>query len=651
MSGVDIVARGMAVAAGASQPALFTQFADRALPAGLTIVQTSGHATAGMGAGRYCHDALATAALLEAHPRFAFRARDGRVFRLLPENGVVTVEQGGAVGDGAANDQPAIQATIDYAAATGIAEVKFEARHYAVWAIPRSAPRIDSSTDEGHPIVIRRTVALTGLPGTRTVLDFRGLDGADPETNWQVVPESTGGALTAWRGGGIFVMGDRTLPPEGVPLKVEVIELHNLVLQGNRVRTGNSTPGADPDTGDGWDMSDKGFSVQDCHVGDVRVVDCEIHGFKGELFYVGALSGGDLVAHRCHFHTTNANVWNPGTNMKLDAMQCEFGNGHIAHEDTGKQFARYTACVWRDAASANFGGGPANGFGANYLFPTRSDQSEPPLTQLDGCEFRNIGDVYVGCWVRGRLRTVDSRVLFSTNLYSELRDVDIEIEAWMDRRGNFAPVVLEGPDTLTEQIPGAAAGTYRKAPRNMRVHVRAMRTSLAIANGIEWIAPTWYGYIEPSVRLIVEGEGNLTPYTWSPTSMPKIDLRDYNTTHPAQSTFGGAQWSGIINSSRSVTPSAVHMGFDQEGAGPFDITLNRFPNGGAGFGYANGQKLRIYLQSNQGALRFVKDTPGMRLSQTRTLKVRKDFIEFTYSAYEGGYWEESAFFTSADPGT
>ena len=651
MSGLDIVARGMGVAAQAAMPRLFADLEGAALPRTLLRVDTVGHTTSGLGAAVYVNDALCDAALAAKHPRFVFTAADGRVFRLLPDFGSVSVEQGGAAGDGVANDQPAVQATIDYVEAIDAREVVFSMPRYAIWATVRTSPRASRFELDGRPIVVTKTISLRGASADRSVLDFRGLGGVDPETNWQVVPDSEGSSTNAvWRGGGIFLFGNMTEPEDGEALNIERFEMGRLVLQGNRERTGNSNTTASLVTGDGWDTSDKGISIHDTWVGDLVISDCEVHGFKGELFFIAGADARSLHAERLHLHTTNGNAWNAGTNIRITADNCEFGNALIAHEDTGKTFARYTNCVWRDASTATLGSGPTNGILHNYLYPTRDETESAPMTQLEGCVFKNIGQLLVGCWTRGSIRTIDTQVYFSTPLYSALRDIDLEIEAWMDQRGNFSPVSIGGPANLTTQVSGAPAGTYQVPPRNMRIYVRTLRTAVAKAAGREWIAATWTGYVEPTCRIIVEGEANKAPYAINPVSMPKFDLRDYNSTHVSAGAFNGAHSLGWIDQNLTVVPSAVHMGYYQSaGTAPREVTVATEPAAGYQYGFAHGQKIRFYAFTNGPGIRFVKGTAGLRLSQTRTLVNKKDWIEFTFDKYDGRAWEESGFFSSADP--
>ncbi|MDL2352280.1 MAG: hypothetical protein QFC78_05485 [Pseudomonadota bacterium] len=109
---------------------LFSDIANQNLRAGTDIVQTSGRDAIGSAPWRYASDTLATAALQGAHPRFVARSSNGRYWRALPETGRIAVEVGGAKGDGAADDGPAIRATFAYANAIGARGVSFGSAKY-----------------------------------------------------------------------------------------------------------------------------------------------------------------------------------------------------------------------------------------------------------------------------------------------------------------------------------------------------------------------------------------------------------------------------------------------------------------------------------------------------------------------------------------
>ena len=89
---------------------LFNDIVNQNLRTGTDIVQTSGRDAIGVAPWRYASDALATAALQAAHPRFVARSSNARYWRALPEAGRIAVEVGGAKGDGLTDDGPVIRA-------------------------------------------------------------------------------------------------------------------------------------------------------------------------------------------------------------------------------------------------------------------------------------------------------------------------------------------------------------------------------------------------------------------------------------------------------------------------------------------------------------------------------------------------------------
>ena len=648
MSAPDMIARGLAARASLLAAAPFAQLSGRAVPPGCDRIDSSAHAAGGIGAARYLHDARCTDELLADHPGCTFRAADGRVFRLMPEAGGIAVEQAGAIGDGVTDDQPAIQAALDYAAATGIGEVRFTAPAYRLHCPERTSPANDIYSPDGHPLVARASVTLRGVGPARSTLDFRGLGGADPETNWQVVPKSASDAGDAvWRGGGLFALADQGAEaPE--TLAIERLEIHRLNFIGNRQRTGQHSWPANPATGDGWDTSDKAVWLHDTHIGDVVIADCDFIGWKGEIYFGGAKTQRSLTIERTRLLTTNANAFNPGTNCPLVARDCEFGDARTAQEDTGKTRAQYSGCLWRDSDTTLIGSGATDGITYHYLYPTRDAAGAPPITQLDGCEFRNIPTVFVGCWVRGRIRTTDATVDLSTPLYSALRDIDLDIDATIDAKNAIVPLRITGPATLTTQIGNAPAGTYQLPPRDIHVTLRTRRTQLARDGGRQWYPPSWTGYVTSSVRLVIDDcVMNAAPTVGHPpVSVPAIEIRNLVT----QSGSYGTANMGPLTGATTITPNSPLIGCYFDANGPHDMALARFPTGGSNFAYAHGQKVKIRaLSDTPGAgLKFAKGTKWwMKLAADRVLSRSGDWIEFTYNAYAGSIWEETGFFTTA----
>lgn len=117
---------------------LFTDIPARTIATGTDLIHTAGHATTGLGAGAYVSDALATAALLAAHPLLVAQSANGRIFRALPAVGRIPVEQAGAQGNGLDDDRPEIAAAIAYSHAIGARGVSFAMPGYYLNPIPEA---------------------------------------------------------------------------------------------------------------------------------------------------------------------------------------------------------------------------------------------------------------------------------------------------------------------------------------------------------------------------------------------------------------------------------------------------------------------------------------------------------------------------------
>ena len=650
MSMLALGALGLAGKAIGALPASFAELADRAPGPDIVRLDSTGHARPGKGAASYISDALADAALLAAHPRFVFRTRNGRIFRLLPDRATIAVEQGGAMGDGIANDQPAIQATLDYAAACGAQEVRFEADTYLLHCPPRQAPLSDTRAEDGHPLVVRRSVALRSTAARRTTLDFRALDGADPESDWQLVATSAADpSLAVWRGGGIFLQGDVTDPGKGQRTLAR-LELDRLVLKGNRAHTGQYAWPADPATGDGWDISDKALWLQDCHVGEIICRDTDMTGWKGEIFYLGgaadAVERVDLA--RCRFATTNGSAFNPSCDAVILAVDCSFGDCFQAQEDVSKTRATYRNCTWHDCDHMALGSGWTEGVFYNQAWPTRNEAAAPPVTLLENCEFRDINVLRFISFVSGTIRTIDTSVVLPGSAAMALRDTNLTIDALLDRKTGIHALSFEGIASLAEQVPGAPAGIYKLPPSNVSVTLSHRRTRLAQERGNEWLGSYWTGYIDRSCQIHVSGDcagGRLPNGGQAPVSFPRVsyDSGEATSSYWPHGWFAAPPLSG----SGEIAVAAPFMTQAMDSGIIADVTLSRTPTGGTQFGYVDGQRVRIVKDGSSGSIRFAKGaSPSFAVQETRVLASPFDWIDFTYNR---GWqrWEESGFFSDA----
>lgn len=137
---------------------LFTDFSAQNIRSGTDFVQTSGRDAIGKAPGRYANDALATAALFAAHPRFVGKSSNNRYFRALAENGQLAAELSGSVGDGIADDGPAIRAAYGYAAAIGARGVRFGQARLRVEAM--------TPAESGQPFGAQPNLVLGTGPAT-----------------------------------------------------------------------------------------------------------------------------------------------------------------------------------------------------------------------------------------------------------------------------------------------------------------------------------------------------------------------------------------------------------------------------------------------------------------------------------------------------
>ena len=650
MNALALPALGLAAKSAQALPALFADLAARSPSFDIVRLESTGHSENGRGAATYISDALCEAELLTAHPRFVFQTANSRIFRLLPDRASLSVEQGGAVGGGAVNDQPAIQAAIDYAHAVGVQEVCFEAEHYRVDCPLRTSPSQDTRAEDGHPLVVRKSLLLTGKAARRTVLDFRALDGNDPESDWQLVPISLSDpALSVWRGGGIFLQGDVADPGEA-QRAIARLGLDRLVLRGNRQHSGAYVWPADPATGDGWDITDKALWVQDCYVGEIVCRDTDMVGWKGEIFYLGGAANAveRVELTRCKFATTNGSAINPSCDAEILAVDCSFGDCFQAQEDVSKTRAVYRGCSWHDCDHMALGSGATDGLLYNQAWPTGDDTAPPPMTLLENCEFRDINVVRFMSYVRGTIRAIDTSITLPGGTAMAMRDTDLGIESWLDRKNAIHALSFEGVTSLTEQVPGAPAGTFKLAPSNVRIRLAHHRTRLAQENNRQWIGSYWTGYIDRSCQIAVTGDcagGRLPNGGDTPVSMPRVSY----TAGEATTNYWPRGWyrPASLNGSGEVAIAAPFMTLGLESGIIADISLSRTPSGGIEYGYADGQTVRITKEGATGSLRFGKGaSPSFAVCETRVLANAYDWIEFAYNR-DWQRWEESGFFSDS----
>lgn len=508
-----LVGAGSAAAALVADDAgLFIALRQIAVPAGVTRIRTEGWSSPGLGAGDYVADARATAALAGAHPHFCVRTANGRFFRLVDAAGLITVEQGGAKGDPRStflvNDQQAFQAAVDYAAAIGIERIGLAQIHYSLWCPVRRGDPEFQHTADGHAVVIGadQRIHFLGLGPGRSRLSFRmpggaSFEGTRPGRNFQIV----GGKV--WRGSGFFL---RTRPRPPGPGRVPEgrrsgLTLEQLAIDGGTRLSPSMKVGADPRDGSGWDMSHKGVWVEaDGLGGDVSIRDCEMTGWRGETVYCSNDFAATATVRNSSFSHSNGQGLN-FNGCGVDVDNCTISDCLLGIEGwfgiRGGRILR--TAITRCGVAGKGGGAFSLGGTLDFWRPhapgkvrRRPDADENPVGTID-ITCTDCQRAFLGWWVRGKLRLVDTPVLIGEpyNSADGARGVDLDVELVTDRQPVSSIRVLGGKgkrgDRLTDDVT---------------LRVTVSRTAAAIGAGLAPSVPVeWEGSFGPRVRVQLKG--------------------------------------------------------------------------------------------------------------------------------------------------
>lgn len=630
---MDLIARATATSArsDASQALartatldLFTNLPARSIDPGITTLMSGGYASGTAGAAAYVADGVATSALATAHPRFCKQSADGRYFRLSGD--FITVEQAGATGVAGTNDQPAIQAAVTYANATGILMVRFTRPAYELWCPIRTTATGPGGANEtdGYPILITKAVALVGLPGG-SVLTFKNSIGGAKSTITQTT------AWGPWQGGGIFVNANSP----GTVANIRWVHFENLTLAGTT---------ADWVAGNGGsNISDKGFgfySNGNYGVDRLTMRNMTAHHFSGEIFYGGCFDANSaIIAENVELYHSQQCAWNPTGIGKVFATNLNAHTSYLASEIITGAGHTYVGCRFANAYNA---GAIATQFyvgGYRYDYPNRNNAVAPKYVNYIDCTFENITVVTLSSWTRGRVVSLDT----SWAVTSAARDIDLDIVHWADQR-SVAVMAIGGPPTLTTQWFQCPVGVFYPATANIRIGIVCKRTSLGAANSRYSDGVTVQsGLIDaPSVQFTVAGEVR-NAYTVSGTppagfAVPLITSRELSIT--GGQAFGGTYDSPAANVAYDVKWPA--MVFYSSGAGPHSVTLTNT------YGYADGQLATFYLGGGSTAkMTFAASGAGMKLPRARALAVTGDRLVLRWNRVLATWVEEV--FWSAQP--
>ena len=609
---------------------LFTSIGSVTVPTGVNVVQTSGYSTAGVGQGVYVSDSLATSALAASCPNFCKLSADGRYWRL--DGDYITVDQGGATGTVGVNDQPAIQAAINYAQTIGIQRVTFPQAAYELWCPIRTTQTLPGGPElDGYPIIITTAMSLQGKP-TGTSLTFKNSLGG-PNT---VITQTT--TWGQWIGGGIWVNPNYT----GATANIPFIDIENLTLVGTSAFTPGS--GLTPPPNTGVNLSDKGIGMPSGPYGVVKMTLRNIiaHDFQAEIFYGGALKANStLVAENVELYNSNQCAWNPTGIGKVFATNLYCHDCYLASEIILGQGHTYVDCTFANAYNAGCVGTQYFSSGYPYWFPFSDTSEEPTWCNYINTTFQNITQVLLGSWNRGSITLIDCS-MYNPNWNDANIYLDMLVIIDQSSRGNF---LLKGPDNLTTPFASGypAAGNIIP-PSNITLNIDLRRTAYAQAQGYTTDLLDFSGLLDySSIRISVTGEARYIvsqSVGTRPTgyAQPLVLFDQTIEKMPNGQPFGG-YYTSSVTGPLSFDINWTAMNFSNVGSGSYPITVN------TNYLYANGQLAIFYYRSGTGTLTFAPTGAGMKLGATRTLAVAGDKLTLRYDSTAGSWVEES--FTSA----
>jgi hypothetical protein len=631
---------------------LFTNLASNAISSAVTSFMTGGYSSAGVGGGRYVADSTANATLAAASPSFCKADSLGRYFRLAPQSGKISISQGGAMG-GANNDQPAVQAALTYCKAIGCREMVFDFDTVSIWNTTRTSNASQGATDafaqDGQSIWVTAPIKFTGLP-TQTRIKMLSTTGTSLETGWQNV------AGNVWRGSGINLLGG---PSAGSPSTygLTFFAMQDIWLDGGCSYTGviaAPTPGSP----DGNDLTNKGIRLQNTQCDNITLTNCTISGFKGEAAYHAGSTQTVQILKNVKIFGSNQSAFNPSTGV-VWADNCDFGQSYIAAECLGGIGGRYTNCRFYQSYQVGVTGGPANGLGANYAYPTRDTTKPPPWIDLIDCDFQsgptpagaaNSMQLLMGNYLR-MLNCRGTDVNFAmntaiTNGACTSSYVD-RFEYTIDQMSSQTIFDFYGPPTLTTVVPNGTAPNYIVPTNDLHVNgLDVRRTAFAKAANSFAYAYRFTGYFDQDSCTVSLGDADgIVSVVTAGGTVQGLPLISVNSPTTSQQVGAGRPY-GVSVAAMSAGPYALavvspRMSLNNTGAAA-TIAVTMAAPYTAPRNFAHGQKTRIYYDGYSTAatiFTFAKAGTNMRLNATRGMYAAGDWLELEYNM-STGLWHE-----------
>lgn len=494
MNATDIVARAIAVRAAAQLTHTFVELGQAGLP-DTPRIESIGHSGEGWGAATYIADELATEELLAAHPTAVFRTQ-GRVLRLLGTDCWITPEQVGCPPyKPGVNQQPYIQAAINYAQAVGLSGVLLTQAVYELWCPLRRHDLKDEDNHSGSFLLIQGAVSLKSNQAGRTTLHCKGPHGESLQTDHQMLTGTGQGSNVVWRGPGIKIVAggvdrQRTTPDFVRPsVLLQDIALHSDATEGGDARSAAvylADRATSPNEGITWD--------HDGTDAVLRIENVSVSGFLGDCISlsnrgaaVGALEfiGRNLVLT----HSTGCAIALDGVDtVDIDGLTAERCSLSVAGS-IGRNHGRLRNARFRNCGPGTvYGGSTADG--VSELFQPVGDVH----LRLESC-----GDLHVGANLKAQIDAIDTRVLaVATEPDMPIRN----IEAHVVSTAHMA--VLDGSLHLAGHPEGGARNV-----ENCSFTLDVRRTVHAVANGFNHKSMIVFGSASYGARneIRVRGDG------------------------------------------------------------------------------------------------------------------------------------------------
>jgi len=469
MSGIDIVARAIALRARMQSAHTFMEFESADLPA-TGRIESVGHSRPGQGAATYIADELASAALYAAHRNAVFKAQ-GRFLRLLGNDGWITPEQVGCPPyRPGVNQQPYIQAAMDYAQAVGLSGVVLTQAIYELWCPARTGDLSAEDNHTGSFLLIQGPLSLKSSHAGRTTLHCKGPHGGSLAIDYQILSGADQGDGVIWRGPGIKItggQGDRQLSPSN--LVRSSILLKDIVLHSDASWGGSRADSATVQQGDRRDLSNKGIT-RDHDGADaiLRLENVDVSGFLGDCISLsrsGANTGAtEFVGRNLVLkHSNGYAIALEGVDIvDIDGLTAE-KCGLSIYGSIGRDHGHLRNARFRDCGPGTiYGGGTVDLQGAMFQ----------PFGNIH-LRLENCGDLHIGANIKAEIDAVDTRILaVATGPDMPIQNIDAHVVSTAHR------AVLDG----SLHLAGHPESPVRNV-ENCSFTLDVRRTDHALLNG------------------------------------------------------------------------------------------------------------------------------------------------------------------------